>query len=52
MTNIFFSLARYPEVWAKLRREVLEKGNEEVDFELLKSLKYTNWVINECKLFP
>lgn len=52
MTNIFFSLARHPEVWAKLRREVLEKGDEEVDFELLKCLKYTNWVINECKLFP
>jgi len=49
MTSAFFSLSRHPEVWTNLRREVLERGTEHVDFEFLKSLKYMNWIINECK---
>jgi cytochrome P450 len=47
--NIIFMLARRPEAWHKLRAEVLEIGNAELTFELLKLLKYVHAVINESK---
>ncbi|PQE08550.1 cytochrome P450 protein [Rutstroemia sp. NJR-2017a BBW] len=46
-SNIIFMLARYPDVWNKLRAEVLGIGDQKLTFELLKSLKYTHAVINE-----
>ncbi|PQE10070.1 Cytochrome P450 family protein [Rutstroemia sp. NJR-2017a BVV2] len=48
-SNIIFMLARYPDVWSKLRAEVLGIGDQKLTFELLKSLKYTHAVINESK---
>ncbi len=45
--NIMFYLARYPQVWGELRREVLKIGSQDLTFELLKSLKTTKAVINE-----
>ncbi|KAL9638269.1 MAG: hypothetical protein Q9164_001651 [Protoblastenia rupestris] len=50
LTNAFFNLARHPEVYKKLRREVLEAASgKDIDwtFERLKSLKYLQYVINE-----
>ncbi|KAF7941177.1 hypothetical protein EAE99_000814 [Botrytis elliptica] len=47
MGNIIFMLARHPQVWAKLRKEVLDIGDQKLTFELLKSLKYVQAVINE-----
>ncbi|KAM3070968.1 hypothetical protein ACMFMG_009876 [Clarireedia jacksonii] len=48
-SNIIFMLARYPDVWSKLRAEVLAIRNQKLTFELLKSLKYTHSAINENK---
>lgn len=47
ITNVFHALARNPDVWAKLRKEVLALGDEPLTFELLKATKYLQWVINE-----
>lgn len=43
---IFFQLARYPEVWSRLRQEVLDIGEEPLTFDLLKSITYLRYVIN------
>jgi cytochrome P450 len=48
-SNIISMLARYPDVWNKLRAEVLGIKDQKLTFELLKSLKYTHAVINESK---
>ncbi|KAI9806690.1 MAG: hypothetical protein M1825_006147 [Sarcosagium campestre] len=52
---IFFHLSRHPDVYARLRREVLaefgdENSGEKSNFELgrLKSVRYLQWVINEA----
>ncbi|PMD38396.1 cytochrome P450 alkane hydroxylase-like protein [Hyaloscypha variabilis F] len=45
--NVIFMVARRPEVWDKLRAEVLAIGDAELTFELLKTLKYTHAVMNE-----
>ncbi|KAN0093726.1 cytochrome P450 alkane hydroxylase-like protein [Hyaloscypha variabilis] len=46
-SNVIFMVARRPEVWDKLRAEVLAIRDAELTFELLKSLKYVHAVINE-----
>ncbi|KUJ09334.1 cytochrome P450 alkane hydroxylase-like protein [Mollisia scopiformis] len=46
-SNIIFMLARHPDVWNKLREEVLSIGDQKLTFELLKSLKYVHAVISE-----
>lgn len=48
----FFILARRPEIWTKLRKEVLELDGRKPTFEDLKSMTYLSWVLNECKLPP
>ncbi|TVY85342.1 Cytochrome P450 monooxygenase lepH [Lachnellula suecica] len=50
-SSILFMLARYPDVWNKMREEVLSIGDQKLTFELLKSLKYTHAVINETLRF-
>ncbi len=47
LTNIFFNLARNPEIYAKLREEILAAGDAEWTFERLKNLKYLQNVMNE-----
>jgi len=47
VSNIFHALARNAKVWKKLREEVLAVGDQPLTFELLKSIKYLQWVINE-----
>jgi len=49
VANIFHALARNPNIWARLRKEVMAVGNKPLTFELLKSIKYLQWVINESK---
>lgn len=51
-SNVIFMLARRPEVWDKLRAEILAIGDVELAFEVLKSLKYVHAVINESKFLP
>ncbi|KAH6983892.1 n-alkane-inducible cytochrome P450 [Ilyonectria destructans] len=49
----FFILARRPEVWNKLREEVLKVENKRPSFEELKSMTYLTWVLNESlRLYP
>ena len=45
---VFFMLARNPDAWQKLRGEVL-KIDQPITFEVLKSMKYLSWVLNESK---
>jgi cytochrome P450 len=48
LTNIFFNVARYPNVWRKLREETLAlPPGQPITFESLKSMKYLQSVINE-----
>jgi cytochrome P450 monooxygenase len=52
IANTFFALARHPHAWAKCREEVLALGSAPLTFEVLRGLKYVNWVLNESKLLP
>lgn len=47
LTNIFFHLARHPEVYNKLRREILAGDERDLTFERLKGLKYLQYVMSE-----
>ena len=47
VSNVFHALARKPDIWAKLRKETLSFGPQSLTFELLKSMRYLQWVINE-----
>lgn len=48
IANVFFHLARYPQVWHKLRDEVLNYDGA-LTFESLKHMKYVKFVVNESK---
>lgn len=48
LSDIFFNLARKPEVWTKLREEAL-KIEQPLTFDLLKSTKYLQCVLSESK---
>ena len=48
-SNVLFMVARHPAVWRKMRSEVLGIGSQKLTFELLKSLKYIQAVMNESK---
>ncbi|KAF2123206.1 n-alkane-inducible cytochrome P450 [Lophiotrema nucula] len=53
LTNIFFSLARNPGVWMKIREEVEGLEPDDLTFEKLKSLRYMQHAINEgMRLYP
>ena len=49
LSDVFFVLARRPEIWAKLRREVDELGGEKPTFQQIKDMKYLRMVLNECE---
>ncbi|KAH7394768.1 n-alkane-inducible cytochrome P450 [Pyrenochaeta sp. MPI-SDFR-AT-0127] len=49
----FFILARRPDIWNRLRDEVLKVQEERPSFEDLKSMTYLTWVLNETlRLYP
>ncbi|EAW21197.1 cytochrome P450 [Aspergillus fischeri NRRL 181] len=49
----FFTMARRPDIWNKLRQEVLALGGRKPSFEDLKSMTYLTWVLNETlRLYP
>lgn len=53
LTNVFFNLARHPDVWSILRKEVLDLGEEQLPFERLKRLIFLQCVIKKSlRLFP
>ncbi|KAK8106965.1 uncharacterized protein PG998_008978 [Apiospora kogelbergensis] len=47
LTNLFFVLAKRPDVWRKLKQEVAELDGQLPTYEALKSLKYVRWCLNE-----
>lgn len=50
LSNLFFVLAKKPEVYHRLRSEVLETvGDGLPTFDKLKDMEYLKWCINECK---
>ena len=51
LANVFFTLARKPEIWTKLRKEVDALGGEKPTYEQIKDMKYLRAILNEGKLF-
>lgn len=49
LSNVWFILARRPDIWAKLRVEVDALQGERPTFQQIKDMKYLKWVLNECK---
>ena len=43
----FFILARRPDIWTKLRQEVLKLDGRKPSFQDLKSISYLTYVLNE-----
>ncbi|KAJ5173648.1 Cytochrome P450 [Penicillium coprophilum] len=53
LSVVFWILARRPDVWDRLRKEVLALNGEKPPFEVLKSMTYLTWVLNETlRLYP
>ncbi|PQE05941.1 cytochrome P450 alkane hydroxylase protein [Rutstroemia sp. NJR-2017a BBW] len=50
LSNLFFMLARYPDVFEKLRAEVMTLNGQLPSYDELRNLKYLRQCINECKL--
>jgi cytochrome P450 len=50
LSNLFFMLARYPEVFEKLRAEVMTLNGQLPSYDELRNLKYLRQCINECRL--
>lgn len=51
--HILWNVARRPDIWGKLREEVLAHGENGLNFEVLRNMKYLNGVLNEThRLFP
>ena len=51
----FYQISNYPEIWAKLRREVLDVvgPDREPTYDDLKNLKYLTYTLNETlRLYP
>jgi cytochrome P450 len=49
LSNLFFMLAKNPAIWAKLRKEVACLQGCPPTYEQLKSLKYVEYCLRECK---
>lgn len=47
----WFFLAKRPDIWERLRKEVLTLDGRRPSFEELKSLTYLTWVLNESMCF-
>jgi len=49
LSDVWFVLARRPDIWAKLRAEVDELGGEQPTYQQIKDMKYLRMVLNEGK---
>ncbi|OCL02187.1 cytochrome P450 [Glonium stellatum] len=47
LSNMFFEIAKRPEVWAKLKAEIGELNGQIPTYEQLRNLKYLKWCLNE-----
>lgn len=53
LSNMFFEIAKQPQIWAKLRAEIGELGGQTPSYEQLRNLKYLKWCLNESlRLHP
>jgi cytochrome P450 len=53
LSNMFFQIAKMPDIYAKLRDEVATLEGRTPTYEELRNLKYLKWCLNECKsCFP
>ncbi|KAL5115066.1 hypothetical protein ACEQ8H_007041 [Pleosporales sp. CAS-2024a] len=53
LSNMFFQLAKRPEIYAKLREEVASLQGRTPTYEELKNFKYLKWCLNESlRLHP
>ena len=52
LTNLWFQLARRPDVWGKLEDEIAFLQGRKPTTEELKQLKYLQWCLNEGKETP
>ena len=51
ISNVFWNLARHPDVYAKVREEVLSVGEDApLTYECLRSMKYLDAVLNESEI--
>lgn len=51
--NTWHTLARRPDIWARLRAEVDVLHGEAPSYAQIKDMKYLRWVLNEClRLMP
>jgi cytochrome P450 len=49
LTNVFFELARRPDIWARLSSEVSTLNGQKPSYEQLKNMKYLRAVLNESQ---
>jgi len=49
LSNLWFVLARRPDIWAKLQLEVGQLNGQKPDCHLLKGMKYLRYCLNECE---
>ena len=50
ISNVFWNMARHPEVYQKVREEVLAVGEDTpLTYETLRTMKYLDAVLNESK---
>jgi cytochrome P450 len=53
LSNMWFMIAKQPEIYAKLRREVEDTLHGELpSYEQLRNMKYLKFCMNECKSPP
>ena len=53
LAHLWYVLARRPDVFNKLRTEVLKHGEEQPTFESIKEMKYLQYCLNESRfLYP
>ena len=50
ISNVFWNMARHPEVYRKVREEVLAVGEDTpLTYETLRTMKYLDAVLNESR---
>jgi cytochrome P450 len=49
LSNMFFQLAKRPDIYQKLRDEIAGLEGRMPSYEELRNLKYLKWCLNECK---
>lgn len=49
LSNLFFTLAKEPDIYSKLREEIMTTVGQAIPtFDELKDMRYLKWCVNEC----